>query len=155
VRFWAALLSAMLLLTISSLWVYDSYENEVGSVGPLFLQPVEHQENVIRLSTITVHTPTSSLVEASCNGEGVVEVYDVITGELVSRKSVYGHLTYQFVLPHEGDYLIINNGTDKLTCSLRFIKNYPTKEVQNSLYISGSAFALLLALVVWRWELDN
>jgi len=152
VRFWAALLSAMLLLTIGSLWVYDSYENEAGSVGPLFLQPVEHQENVTSLSTITVHTPTSSLVEASCSGNGVVEVYDIITGELVDKHTVYGHAGYQLVLPHEGDYLIINNGTDKLTCSLRFIKNYPTKEVQNSLYISGSAFALLLTFVVWRWK---
>ncbi|NJE53734.1 hypothetical protein [Thermococcus sp. 21S9] len=151
-RFWAALLSAMLLLTIGSLWVYDSYENEVGSIGPLFLQPVGHQGNVTSLSTVTVHTPTSSLIGASCSGNGVVEVYDIITGELVDKHTVYGHAGYQFVLPHEGDYLIINNGTDKLTCSLRFIKNYPTKEVQNSLYISGSAFALLLALVVWRWK---
>ncbi|WP_267886230.1 hypothetical protein [Thermococcus piezophilus] len=38
-----------------------------------------------------------------------------------------------------------------MTCSFRFIKNYPTKEVQDALYISGSVFALLLALVVWRW----
>ena len=151
-RFWAALLSAMLLLTIGSLGVYDSYENKVGSIGPLFLQPVKHQGNFTSLSTITVHTPTSSLVEASCSGNGVVEVYDVLTGNLVSRKSVYEHLTYQFVLPHEGDYLIINNGTDKLTCSLRFIKNYPTREVQNALYLGGSVFALLLALVVWRWK---
>jgi len=152
VRFWAALLSAMLLLTIGSIWVYDSYENEVGSVGPLFLQPVEHRENVTSLSTVTVHTPTSSLVEASCNGNGVVEVYDVLAGNIVSRESVYEHLTYQFVLPHEGDYLIVNNGTGKLRCSFRFIKNYPTKDVQNAIYGLGTVFALLLALVIWRWR---
>jgi len=151
-RFWAVLLSAMLFLTISSLWIYNSYENKVGSIGPLFLQPVEHQENFTSLSTVTAHTPTSSLVEASCSGNGVVEVYDLITGERIDRHAVYGHARYQFVLPHEGDYLIINNGTDKLTCSFRFTKNYPTKAVQNSLYISGSLFALLLAFVVWRWR---
>jgi len=151
VRFWAALLSAMLMLTIGSLWVYSSYENQVGSIGPVFLQPVERQGNVTSLSTVTANTPTSSLVEASCNGNGIVEVYDVITGEQVDKHAVYGHARYQFILPHEGDYLIINNGTDKLTCSFRFIKNYPTKPVQNALYISGSAFAILLAFIVWRW----
>ncbi|WP_099211198.1 hypothetical protein [Thermococcus henrietii] len=151
-RFWAVLLSAMLMLTIGSLWVYNPYEDEVGSIGPVFLQPTEHRGNVTSLSTVTVHTPTSSLVEASCSGNGVIVVYDVLTGNLVSRESVYEHLTYQFVLPHEGDYLIVNNGTGKLTCALRFIKNYPTKEVQNTLYLSGSAFALLLSLVVWRWR---
>ncbi|ASJ09299.1 hypothetical protein A3L11_08680 [Thermococcus siculi] len=150
-RFWAALLAAMLMLTVGSLWVYHSYESEVGSVGPVLLSPVEHQENVTSLSTVTAHTPTSSLVEASCNGNGIVEVYDVITGKLVDRHAVYGHAKYQLVLPREGDYLILNNGTDKVTCSFRFIKNYPTKEVQNALYISGSVFALLLAFVVWRW----
>ncbi|CAD5244321.1 hypothetical protein [Thermococcus camini] len=150
-RFWGALLSAMLLLTIGSLWVYSSYENQVGSIGPVFLQPVERQGNFTSLSTVKAHTPTSSLVEASCNGNGVVEVYDVITGEQVDKHAVYGHAKYQFILPGEGDYLIINNGTDKLTCSFRFIKNYPTKEVQNSLYISGSFFAILLAFIVWRW----
>jgi len=151
VRFWAALLTAMLMLSIGSLWVYSSYEDRVGSVGPVFLSPVEHQGNVTSISTVTAYTPTSSLVEASCNGNGIVEVYDIITGERIDRHAVYGHAKYQFVLPREGDYLIINNGTEKVTCSFRFIKNYPTKEVQNAVYVSGSAFALLLALVIWRW----
>ncbi len=139
------------MLTMGSLWIYYAYETKVGSVGPVFLPPGGKQGNITSITTVQVYTPTSSLVEASCNGNGVVEVYDIITGELVDKHTVYGHAGYQFVLPREGDYLIINNGTDKLTCSLRFIKNYPTKEVQNSLYISGSSFALLLALVVWRW----
>ncbi|MCD6373037.1 MAG: hypothetical protein J7L37_05775 [Thermococcus sp.] len=151
-RFWGALLSAMLLLTIGSLWVYSSYENHVDSAGPFFLQLGGRQGNVTGMTEITLHTPTSSLVEASCDGSGVVEVYDVITGEMVDNHTVSGHDRYQFVLPREGDYLVINNGTSKLTCSFRFIKNYPTEAVQNSLYISGSAFALLLTFVVWRWS---
>lgn len=150
-RFWVALLAAMLMLTAGSLWVYSSYEDRVGSIGPVFLSPVEHQGNVTSMDYVTAHTPTSSLVEASCNGNGMVEVYDIITGKQIDRHAVYGHAKYQFVIPREGDYLIINNGTDRLTCSFRFIKNYPTKEVQDALYISGSVFALLLALVVWRW----
>jgi len=152
VRFWGALLSAMLLLAIGSLWVYSSYEDRVGSAGPFFLHPVERQGNVTYMPYVHIHTPTSSLVEASCDGSGVVEAYDVITGEVVDNHTVSGHARYQFVLPREGDYLVINNGTSKLTCSFRFIKNYPTEAVQNSIYISGSAFALLLALVVWRWS---
>ena len=112
----------MLLLTIGSLWVYSSYENHIGSIGPVFLQPVEHQGNVTDITSITAHTPTSSLVEASCNGNGIVEVYDIITGEQIDRHTVYGHAKYQFILPREGDYLIINNGTEQLTCSFRFIK---------------------------------
>jgi len=152
VRFWGALLSAMLLLTIGSLWVYSSYENHVSSAGPFFLPPVERKGNVTEITEITLHTPTSSLVEASCDGNGVVEVYDVITGEMVDNHTVSGHARYQFVLPHEGDYLVINNGTAKLTCSFRFIKNYPTKDVQNAVYGLGTVFALLLALVIWRWR---
>ncbi len=151
-RFIAVLLLGMLILTLGSLWAYSSYEDRVGSIGPVFLQPVEHQRNVTSLSTITAHTPTRSLIETSCNGNGVVEVYDVITGGLVNRENIYGHLTYQFVLPHEGDYLIINNGTGRLTCSFRFIKNYPTKAVQNAVYGLGTVFALLLALITWRWQ---
>ena len=150
-RFWAALLAAMLMLSIGFLWVYSSYEDRVGSVGPVFLSPMEQQGNVTSISTVTAHTPTSSLVEASCNGNGIVEVYDVITGKLMDRHPIYDHARYQFLLPREGDYLIINNGTEKVTCSFRFIRNYPTEEVQNTIYVSGSAFALLLALVVWRW----
>ncbi len=151
-RFWGALLSAMLLLTIGSLWVYSSYENHVGSAGPFFLRPIERQGNVTNMIMVTMYTPTSSLVEASCDGNGVVEVHDVITGEMVDNHTVSGHARYQFVLPHEGDYLVINNGTAKLTCSFRFIKNYPTKDVQNAVYGLGTVFALLLALVIWRWR---
>lgn len=154
-RFFLSLLLGLLILTLGSLWVYHSYENKVSSVGPVFLQPIEKRGNITNVVTVRIYTPTSSLVEASCNGEGVVEIYDVITGELVSRKSVYGHLTYRFVLPHEGDYLVLNNGTGKLTCSFRFLKNYPTRDVQNAIYGLGTVFALLLAILVWRWELDN
>jgi hypothetical protein len=150
-RFWVALLSAMLILTVGSLWVYSSYEDQVGSIGPLFLPPVEHQGNTTSINYVIAHTPTSSLVKASCSGNGVVEVHDVITGEMVDKHAVYGHARYQFVLPREGDYLVINNGTERLTCSFRFVKNYPTRAVQNALYLSGSAFALLLAFIVWRW----
>ncbi|WP_010478684.1 hypothetical protein [Thermococcus zilligii] len=150
-RFWAALLTAMLMLSIGSLWVYHSYENKTGSVGPVFLT-MSRGENLTNLVQVSAYTPTSSLVEASCYGNGSVEVYDILTGKLIDRHPVHGHAKYQLVLPHEGDYLIINNGTEvKATCSFRFLKNYPTKEVQNAVYLSGSVFALLLAFIVWRW----
>ncbi len=149
-RFWAALLAAMLMLSIGSLWAYQSYENKVGSVGPAFLS-MSRGGNITSLSVITAYTPTSSLVEASCSGNGVVEVYDILNGKLIEGHTIRGHARYQFVLPHEGDYLIINNDTGKVTCSFRFVRNYPTRKVQNAVYLSGSAFALLLALVVWRW----
>lgn len=151
-RFLTVLLLGLLILTIGSIGIYHSYENKVGSVGPVFLQPIERQGNVTDMMMVTMYTPTSSLVEASCNGNGVVEVYDIITGKLVSRENIYGHLTYQFVLPREGDYLVLNNGTGKLTCAFRFIKNYPTKDVQDAIYGLGTVFALLLALVIWRWR---
>lgn len=152
-RFWAALLSAMLLLTIGSIWINSNYEDHAGSVGPVFLQPVERNGNATGMMLLDAHTPpTSSLVEASCTGNGLVEVHETITGDKIDGHTVSGHLKYQFVLPREGDYIVFNNGTGKVTCAFRFIKNYPpTKAVQDSLYASGSACALLLALVVWRW----
>ena len=151
-RFWAALLTAMLMLSIGFLWVYSSYEDRVGSVGPVFLQHGRGNGS-ISFTVVTAYTPTSSLVEASCNGNGTIEVYDVLTGKLIDGHPVHGHAKYQLVLPHEGDYLIITNATSKAkaTCSFRFVKNYPTREVQNVIYLSGSAFAILLAFVVWRW----
>lgn len=150
-RFWAALLAAMLMLTVGSLWVYSSYEDRIGSAGPAFLT-TSKEGNRTDMSQVTIYTPTSSLVNVSCNGNGIVEVYDIITGKLVDRHTVYGHARYQIVLPREGgDYLVINNHTDEVSCSFRFVKNYPTREVQNALYVSGSIFALLLALIIWRW----
>ncbi len=146
------MLLGLLILTIGSLWIYSTYETKVGSVGPVFLQPIGKQGNVTDIAMVTFYTPTSSLVEASCNGNGVVEVHDAITGKLVNRESIYGHLTYQFVLPREGDYLVMNNGTGKLTCAFRFVRNYPTKDVQDAIYGLGTVFSLLLAVVVWRWR---
>ncbi|WP_457750471.1 hypothetical protein [Thermococcus sp.] len=151
-RFIGVLLTSMLLLTIGSIWLYHTYETRVGSVGPIFLPPIKRQGNVTSITEVTIYTPTSSLVEASCDGNGVVKIHDAITGKLIDEERVSGHARYQFVLPKEGDYIVVNNGSDKLVCSFRFIKNYPTKTVQNSVYSMGTLFSLLLAILIWRWK---
>jgi len=148
-RFTAALLLGMLILAIGSIWVYHNYEKKIGSVGPVFLQPCKHYGYCEELE---MYTPTRSLVEASCTGTGNLEVYSFMTGRLVSNKSVYGHFAYQFVLPHEGEYMVANTGNGNLTCAFRFVRNYPTRGVQNAVYGSGTAFAILLALLLWRWR---
>jgi len=148
-RFVVAMLMGMLVLTVGSIWVYHGYESKIGAVGPVYLHPSENNSYV---EEVSVYTPTSSLVNASCTGTGLLDVYDVTTGELVSNESIYGHFVYQFVLPHEGDYLMLNTGSGNLSCAFRFVRNYPTKQVQNAVYGSGTAFALLLAFVLWRWR---
>ena len=151
-KFWAALLSALLILSISSIVIYHSYEDTVDSTTPLYLYLNKRTNDTASYNWGSIKLPTRALVQVSCNGEGNLVIYDGITGKAVDNRSIFGHAEYQFIIPHEGEYNAVNSKMDTtLVCSFRVIRNYPTKEVQNALYISGSALALLLALIVWRW----
>lgn len=93
----------------------------------------------------------SLFVNVFCNGNGIVEVYDIIIGKLVDRYIVYGYVRYQIVFLREGDYLVINNYIDEVLCLFCFVKNYLIREVQNVFYVSGLIFVLFFVFIIWRW----
>ncbi|WP_297074143.1 hypothetical protein [Thermococcus sp.] len=141
-----ALVVFLFLLLLPGL-AYLDYREFSGTehfIGPHSLTP----STPTRLSYVDFYFPSKALAEITCtSGSGEVYIVDSLKKEPLANFSFVGMFSAEFVVPHEGNYAVVYNGSGETQCLIRFKRPYPTRRVQDAYLLTGIFGSILFAVL--------
>ena len=143
-RFVVGIIFSLLLMIGVFLASYQVSERRVSYIGPASL---DLKNNT--LTYISFHSSGWTLLNLTCNGQGLLFVNDQLYNRTIFQKRVNSHSTMIIVIPHEGTYAIFTNGS--MFCSGYSIGIYPTSRIQNVLLALFGVLSFVSAFFLWRW----
>ncbi|WP_297515767.1 hypothetical protein [Thermococcus sp.] len=125
---------------------YREFSEDEHFIGPHSLTP----STSTSLNYIDFYFPSKALAEITCtSGSGEIYIADSLKKEPLVNFSFIGTLSAEFVVPHEGNYVVFYKGSGETQCLIRFKRPYPTRKVQDAYLIAG-IFGSFLFAILWR-----